>query len=94
MTTDTPAPAVRPHTGGHMDARATLSSLIHDALRSQEYYDLSGPWGDGPDEPAHPLNDLEAALSEALAEVRSLRVHAHEWDDDSRCVVCGADGLA
>lgn len=76
------------------DLREVLSGLIHDATRAQEYYDLSGPWGDGPDEPVHPLNDMEAALVEALAKVRDLRDHAHEWDADDRCVVCGADGLA
>lgn len=67
----------------------TLGKLIADALRSAEYRDLAGV-DDGPD----PLAELEKELTDAVERVRELRTHAHKWNADDYCSICGRDGRA
>ena len=39
-------------------------------------------------------DDLEKVLTDGLEYLRSVRGHAHQWNDDGYCDVCGADGRA
>jgi hypothetical protein len=72
---------------------AVLFDLIKKANKNEEYYSLGGPY-DPDDGVVPPLAKLEEELQEALERVQFLRKHVHEWDDDSYCIHCGADGRA
>lgn len=65
--------------------RTELEALESRAFRAWQHWDLSG---DGPD----PLATLCTALLLEARDMRALRRHRHEYDDDDYCVVCGRDG--
>lgn len=81
-----------------------VSAMLSDAARQEEYMSLAGlDAGDlltdeeraaGADAPLVGYAELEQALRDGLAELSRLRSHAHAWDNDQRCTICGADGLA
>lgn len=63
-----------------------ISPLITKAGKREQYWELGGH--DGPE----PLECLERALQRALDEVRELRGHEHQWNEDDYCDICGRDG--
>jgi hypothetical protein len=64
-----------------------LQPLLREtSRRAQEVY-LSG---DGRD----PYGALQDALYRAIRQVERLKTHEHQWNDDDRCDLCGADGRA
>ena len=65
-----------------------LWPLVSKATRDDEYYYLGGC--DGP----RPLYALQKALQQALADVRRIRYHQHQWNDNDYCDICGNDGRA
>lgn len=65
-----------------------LVTLIHNATRDQEYTDLGGQDG------VPSLYCLQKALQRALAEVRMLRRHRCQWNENDCCDICGRDGRA
>lgn len=67
-----------------------IQGAITHAKRQEEFGDLAGePCGDDGGYQA-----VEHVLERALTQVRELRAHAHDWNEDSYCTVCGADGAA
>ena len=77
------------------DARVILGMLPYNVVRSAEYYELGGC--DGPSPYECTIAEIDALIDYAKqvrAEIQSLRNHAHAWNADSRCAICGADGLA
>lgn len=70
--------------------RYAIYQAIQDAKRQEEFANIAGePIGDDGG-----YNAVEHSLERALLEVRELREHAHDWDGNGYCVVCGADGAA
>ena len=78
--------------------------LLSEACREDEGFNLAGI---GPEElltdeeraagtepPLVGVAALEAGVRDALAEIERVRQHAHQWNEDSICSVCGADGAA
>ena len=61
---------------------------VTHAMRSHNGWALSD--ADGPD----PLNEVRAALVDALERVDTLINHRHEWDHNDYCYICHADGRA
>lgn len=64
-----------------------VSAGIAHASRAREYADIAGEEDDS-------FQLLEDQLQSALVEVRSVRHHQHEWNEDDYCDICGADGRA
>lgn len=63
--------------------------------QSQHYYELGDPGGISPFRQS--LNELDAAiglLKRCRREMQTLAGHAHRWNDDDYCSICGADGRA
>ena len=70
--------------------RSAIRQAIAAAKRSEEFAALAGdPIGDDGG-----YQVVEHELERALIEVRELREHAHAWDGEGYCMVCGADGAA
>lgn len=68
---------------------------INQANRSNQYYELGDAEGMPPYRQA--LNEIDAAigrLKAARREMQQIAGHAHRWNDDDYCSVCGADGRA
>jgi len=69
-----------------------LKDAIHEALGKlrREYVsaDMAG------ERPSCTYEDLKADLEDAVGLVRITRDHAHDWNEDDYCNVCGADGRA
>ena len=76
-------------------ALSAIRRLPRAAARSAEYAELAGEHG--ADVYLCAVDQLDAllrAIKEAKADLASLRRHAHEWNEDNYCSVCGADGCA
>lgn len=70
--------------------RAAIRDAINAAKKQEEFASLAGePIGDDGG-----YHAIEHELERALAEVRELRSHEHQWDGEQYCTVCGADGAA
>ena len=87
-----------------MDTQGILNAIAvlpREAAKSNQYYELSGI---GPDEAEgilppydEAIRDLErvrAQCGKALAAIRKLKGHKHDWNEDDYCSICGADGRA
>ena len=71
------------------------TSVLFDLLRQATHNDeLRALAGLDDDECPSELAKLERALAAALRDVRQVRSHVHEWDDNQYCSICGADGNA
>ena len=84
-----------------IDPHVSLSSAVDrltgrmesDVCSFAQYADLAGegdPYGDA-------LRDIDHVISmlkRFRAEVQQLSGHAHRWNDDDYCSLCGADGRA
>jgi hypothetical protein len=72
----------------------SVTVLESDAMKAAEYADLGGydanPYGDL----AKQIDRTIGMLKRTRAEVQALRSHAHKWNSDDYCSVCGADGRA
>ncbi|HEU5463700.1 MAG TPA: hypothetical protein VFV82_06190 [Candidatus Binatia bacterium] len=70
----------------------------NEAARSQEYYDLGGLGRSDGARPYHTakrsIQHAIATLNRELKEIRKLERHTHQWNNDDRCDLCGADGRA
>lgn len=78
------------------DVQSALMAFGSSVQRSATYADLGGDFS-ASDVYRDALKDLGAIIKQAKdlhAELNSLVNHAHEWNDDSYCNVCGADGRA
>lgn len=69
--------------------------FISETARSVEYADLAGE----PAKPVYKASKAEigkaiAILKRAHAELCELEGHAHRWNSDDYCSICGADGRA
>jgi hypothetical protein len=71
-----------------------LERAKSEANRDREMQDLTGVDCDAEGNPHDPYQALEEMLTQALREVKTLRLHAHVWNDEDLCSVCGADGRA
>ena len=63
--------------------------------RAQQFFELGGHEGVPPCRQA--LNEIDSAiglLKRYRREMQSLARHAHRWDDNHYCEICGADGLS
>lgn len=71
---------------------------IHDAKKKANYtrqmHELTGVDHDENEQPLDPYKELETLLETELKNVRELRKHPHDWNEDDLCSVCGADGRA
>ena len=66
-----------------------------EAARNAKYFELSGMDGPNPYDAA--LNCIGRAIAELRQEARAIKAlknHAHNWNDDDYCSICGADGRA
>lgn len=68
--------------------RGPLPGMIRAATKSQQYYELGGDGGQSP------LEALIADLKQAMEEAEAMLHHAHVWNGEDYCDVCGADGRA
>ncbi len=66
------------------------------AAKRTSYYEIAGDYETTPpyDEMLHDLGKLIAAARAACREIKSLKGHTHQWNDDGFCNVCSADGNA
>ena len=48
----------------------------------------------GEGDPRKPYEDMENLLLFFVRELRDLEHHAHDFDEDDRCIYCGLDGRA
>lgn len=73
-----------------------LGNFGDTAKRSATYADLGGDvsasevYGDAVGDLASIIEDAQALMRE----MKQLQSHEHEWDDQSYCTLCGADGRA
>ena len=76
----------------------TLFLALEDAKRKanqgRENMELTGVDHDGDGNPYDPYKALEELLVKNLEEVRMLRTHQHQWNEEELCSVCRADGRA
>ena len=68
---------------------------VHETGRRAQYAELAGE----STVPVYKARLAEigraiAALKRAHADLSELQAHAHEWNDDGFCSICGADGNA
>jgi len=75
-----------------------LYMAIQDAKKkanqTKEMQDLTGVDHDSEGKPFDPYKELETLLETELKNVRELRTHQHDWDEQDLCSLCGADGRA
>lgn len=75
-----------------------LFIALQDAKRkanlNRESMELTGVDRDEDGKPYDPYKELEDILVKNLEEVRMLRSHAHQWNEEDLCSVCRADGRA
>jgi hypothetical protein len=72
-----------------------LTHLPQEVARQAEYWALSGCEGLSPYSSAlKRLDALIGLLKGVRADVQALQQHAHDWDTDLYCRICGADGAA
>jgi len=78
------------------DAVRRLAEHLEDrTCRSAQYFELGDCEGVSPYQEA--LNQLDHAIGQlkrARAEMQKLSKHAHQWDSNDYCSICGADGRA
>lgn len=76
------------------DSLSLLTSrLEREATRSAEFADAAGE--EAPYK--HVLGDIDAAIGQLKRfrhEMQKIAGHAHDWNDDDYCSICGADGRA
>lgn len=76
-------------------ATGATMAIPYEAAGRQERYELSGADGDSPyAETMAALEELERVVPRLKAELQALMSHAHTWNDNEYCRVCGADGRA
>lgn len=61
---------------------------------SRQMQELTGVDEDSDGKPHDPYKELEELLVKNLEEVRMLRSHSHQWNEEDLCSVCRADGRA
>jgi hypothetical protein len=69
------------------------SRLESEAMRSNEFADLAGE----PSEYPRYLADIDHTIGQLKrfrAQLQALSGHAHRWDENDYCSICGADGRA
>lgn len=79
------------------DVQLLLQNAMNQAIRSHEGYELGGLEGDMPDPYDTLLGELDKLprlVAAMRAEVVRLKTHPHDWNADSYCRICGADGRA
>lgn len=84
---------IEPLTGMREAVQRIAGRIEDQACRSAEYADLAG------DDSPYPsvLADIDATigyLKRYRADMQRLAGHAHRWDEDDHCSICGADGRA
>lgn len=77
------------------DVKVLADRVTVAAARAEQYWALAGVEKPSPSWRAHRLlQRARAALNRADREVIELHNHAHIWNEDDTCSICGADGLA
>jgi hypothetical protein len=69
------------------DAWFYLKGEIRRAIREDVNASLAG-------EAPTALVELKDAVQQIVEDIDELLTHDHQWNEDDRCAVCGADGLA
>ena len=70
-------------------AYGPLPDMIRAATKRQQLYELGGA-----DDELSPLEALIADLKTAIEEADAMLHHAHVWNGEDYCDICGADGRA
>lgn len=83
-----------PTTAG--DVLKAIAFFGESTRRGATYADLGGDFSaaDVYNEAIQDLQNIINAAKELQTELRQLRSHEHDWDDNSYCTLCGADGRA
>jgi hypothetical protein len=84
-------PSVRSTTGNLF---MEIEEAKKKANYSRQMQELTGVDQDSDGKPFDPYKELEDLLEKSLKDVRELRTHKHDWNDEDLCSVCGADGRA
>ena len=93
------------HSDAALDALWTAGlAAIRAAAKSHEYIELAGMHYhsnevcNGCDDAdccgTDPYKEIEDILQLLRKQNAEMKTHRHKWNDDHRCSICGADGLA